>query len=179
MGRMNTPSTGRVDLCTPQNVLECVYRAFESDKVDLDPASNPNSIVKADVHCVDPAREDEWGELPEGFFYEDGLALDWYAFGARQVFDNPPYARELNGKWAEKNAEQASKGLSLQILVPVATSEAWWLPYWTAHCRAYLPRIKHVGEENTFPSAQVILGWNLDRFNFRTAWEGFARYVMA
>ena len=171
MSRLPTKSTGRVDLCTPPSFLERVYLAIGFP--ELDPASNPGSAVKAEVSCVDPARREEWGELPEGFYYEDGLALDW---DARGVFFNPPYKRGLNGLWAAKAEREAERGTPIIGLVTVATSEVWWQPYWNADRLLFLlGRVKHIGEKDPAPFAQCVVGWNVRASVFEMAFGELGR----
>lgn len=174
MNRLDS-STGRVDLCTPGDLLDRVRHVL--GRIDLDPASNPRSIVGATVALVDPSREAEFGPLPEGFYYQDGLAFDW-GEGATSAYVNPPYGRAHNRAWAQKVQAEAQARCSLGILalVPVGTSETWWQPYWDADVLAFLVgRVKHVGEPHGATFAQAAAGWNVDGARFREAFEGVSR----
>lgn len=160
--------SGRVDMCTPERVLQVAYTCI--GRPDLDPASNPNSIVKADVHLADPA---VWSDedLPPGFLALDGLALDWHGEGVRSAWVNPPYSRWDNPRWAGKLQEQGHAGVAIVALVPAAPSCQWWEPYWNAEHLAFLPRIKHHLQENGSDFEQCLVAWNVDWFDWRDALE--------
>ena len=163
------PPSGRVDLCTPDWILELALGCIGAREFDLDAASNPNSIVPARTHLVDPDRD--WGGLPEGFHPVSGLH-SWAGFSS--VWVNPPYRRDLNPTWAKHVAKQAKLGIPIIGLVPVAISEVWWEPYWRAEHLAFLStRVRHVGEPHSATFPQAIVGWNLPRF--AEAWKCIAR----
>jgi hypothetical protein len=171
---MNTASTGRVDLCTPQDLLDRVYHALGGHP-DLDPASNPDSLVHSKVAVT----EDRWGgDQPwnaGGVIVGDGLQLDWPDYGD-SFFVNPPYARGVNGPWAIKVANEVHWGMCGVALIPVATSEKWWQPYWEADHLAFLVgRVKHIGEKHGAPFAQCVAGWGLEKHLFDEAFGEIAR----
>ncbi|CAN5678804.1 hypothetical protein BH20ACT11_BH20ACT11_03240 [soil metagenome] len=103
--------------CTPPKYVNAV-RQFFSDTVTLDPCSNSDSIVGADVEY----------SLPN----TDGLAISW---DYPSVFVNPPYGsdrergttiRDWLRKCAETHSEHNSEVLAL---VPVAVNTQHWKLY--------------------------------------------------
>jgi hypothetical protein len=157
-------------------LIERALHALDIERFELDPASNPGSIVPADVSLVDPSRESEFGELPAGFYYQDGLALDWATEEVQTAWSNPPYHRSVNGTWAAKLGEQGSAGVRIVALVPVATSEKWWGPYWRADQLGLLVgRVKHLGEAHSATFAQAVVGWNVSAARFEEAFGQIAR----
>lgn len=174
---MRSGGSGRVDLCTPAWLLERAYHVL-GRPVDLDPASNPATLVEARVHCVDPGRHELNPVLDPGYVAVDGLSFDWYAEGARTAWVNPPYGRSHNNKWAEKIRSEGEAGLSVLALVPAATSTAWFGNYWRAHRFAFLVgRVKHVGEPAGADFAQCVAGWNVPEVKFMQAFENVGRIV--
>lgn len=87
------------DHCTPPEIVE---RILAMGEIDLDPCSNPSSIV--------PARERVM--LPD-----NGLCVSWARRGL--IFCNPPYSNPL--PWAKKwlDADEAL------MLVSTQTGTAW------------------------------------------------------
>lgn len=79
---------GNDDLGTPERYLELVYRVLGCP-VDLDPCSNPWSLVKANVSL----------SLHNG---EDGLSAPWYLYG-NTFFVNPPYSYPF--PWSTRTVE--------------------------------------------------------------------------
>ncbi len=78
---------------TPRAVVEAVRR-FYGGAIDLDPCSNPHSIVSAG---------EAW-ELPV-----DGLALPWFG----RVFCNPPWSEY--GVWAHCAAQNTSRSSTIEV----------------------------------------------------------------
>jgi phage N-6-adenine-methyltransferase len=57
---------------------------------------------------------------------DDGLSQPW---GARRVFVNPPYGREI-GKWIRKAwQEWYKRGTRVVCLIPSRTDTKWWHEY--------------------------------------------------
>jgi hypothetical protein len=99
----------RTDWNTPKWIVDNVLATFRAP-IDLDPCSNPTSIVPATRRV----------ELPE-----DGLAVPWEG----NVYVNPPYGRGLEA-WFKK-AEEAPRqnAASVLMLVPAGTSNKAWQRY--------------------------------------------------
>lgn len=90
---------------TPSHYITHLLRLWP-DGIDLDPCSNPTSLV--------PAREC-W-TLP----HADGLELSWR--GRETVFCNPPWSDP--GPWYAKAATQRAR--ECIMLTHVATGSKWW-----------------------------------------------------
>lgn len=99
---------------TPQKYVAAVKQFFGGE-IDLDPCSNPHSIVNARVEFC----------LPE----KDGLKEPW-SYG--RIFVNPPYGTDrVRGTrikhWLGKcAAAHAEHGAEVLALVPVAANTGHW-----------------------------------------------------
>lgn len=121
------------DWCTPPSIVESVRRVF-GGVIDLDPCSNPHSVVGAKTNY----------SLPE----YDGLLESW---DFPTIYVNPPYgADKLRGTriahWFARMAEAAAAGSNVIALVPVATNTGHWkryvYPIASAICFLYQPRVR-------------------------------------
>lgn len=90
---------------------------------------------------------------------DDGLAQDWKG----KTFVNPPYGRNVTGKWVAKAAEEACKkpGRTVVMLLPARTDTTWWHDVIATRARAIMfirARVKFGGADAgaTFPSAVVV-----------------------
>jgi phage N-6-adenine-methyltransferase len=61
---------------------------------------------------------------PGSEFGEDALTADW---GGLTAFLNPPYS--IAGKFVAKAREEADKGATVVLLVPVRSDTKWWEDY--------------------------------------------------
>ena len=100
--------TGSIHWCTPPKYTIPITEFF--GKIELDPCSNSESIVNANVELI-----------------EGGLDYDWET--ASTVFVNPPYGR--NGKtsiydWLKKCFTSHSERCEIIALIPVATNTKHW-----------------------------------------------------
>jgi hypothetical protein len=150
------------DWGTPKKYVEAV-RKFFGGAIDLDPCSNPYSIVHAGVEYV----------LPE----HDGLRQSW---NYKRIYINPPYgadrARGTTIKhWLRRCAEAHRRfGSEVLALVPVATNTSHWKEYvWGAAagvCFLYDTRLRFlvngrdVGKGAPMSCAMVYWGDKYDRF---------------
>ena len=101
--RVNTSSQ---NWCTPPKYVIPV-RNFFGGSVDLDPCSNLESIVSAEIEL-----------------YENGLEHDWSKY--KTVFVNPPYGRGKNSTiydWLKKCHDSNTEIIAL---IPVATNTKHW-----------------------------------------------------
>lgn len=96
------------DWDTPQNFFDSLNLEFS---FNLDPCANTEN------HKCDR------------FFTEadDGLKQDW---GGSTVFCNPPYGRNMTGKWIQKAYEESQKPNTVCVcLVPSRTDTRWFHEY--------------------------------------------------
>jgi hypothetical protein len=133
----------RVDWNTPQNIVDLVHDFFGGSP-DVDPCSNPNSIVGA--------RRDY--QLERG---ENGLAVDWQ----KSFFLNPPYGTGVLN-WVIKAANQAAQGATGLGLMPQRTDSRWG-QYVLAEARAVCflrGRVMFVGAESPAPFPCMVPMWD-------------------
>jgi len=100
--------------CTPEPLVTKIHNFF-NNKLDLDPCSNPYSLIKANKKF----------SLPK----TDGLKQEWKF---KSIFVNPPYGNDKERKttiknWLAKchysNYKFASEVIAL---IPVATNTSHW-----------------------------------------------------
>lgn len=96
------------DWNTPPKYVDAIKRFFNND-IKLDPCSNNQSMIEADVKYILPT---------------DGLKESW-SFDT--IFINPPYGRNPENKttikdWLIKGQEAFHNGSELLYLIPVATN---------------------------------------------------------
>ena len=100
--------------CTPAKYVNAVKRFFNGT-IDLDPCSNPHSIVHADREFL----------LPE----TDGLKEEW---NYRKIYVNPPYGSDKQRGTTIKNwlakCCRANEIYDAEVvaLIPVATNTSHW-----------------------------------------------------
>lgn len=95
------------DWNTPPKYTDLVKEFF--GEVELDPCSNPTSMVDARVNYILPT---------------DGLKESW---DYKTIYVNPPYGRNVENKtsiytWINKGVEASENGSELLYLIPVATN---------------------------------------------------------
>jgi hypothetical protein len=100
--------------CSPPEVAEPLEQFF-GGPVDFDPCSNERSIVKARLYNDQPI-----GCLIPWFGRHHGIRV-------RTCYENPPYS-QLKAFTRKGVLEllDASAGVELERLVPVAPSTSWW-----------------------------------------------------
>jgi hypothetical protein len=111
------------DWCTPPEIVEVVARIF-GDRIDLDPATNPYSIVQAKREVWLP-RWAEGREVPPHVTVGDGLKVPWVG----NVYTNPPYGRGLDDfmHQARRAGLHHTDGeASVIMLAPSKTSRQCW-----------------------------------------------------
>lgn len=124
------------DWCTPPEILDAIRDAF-GGAIDLDPCSNPYSVVGAEHEVMLPSWQEPWDDLrralpPPGLIsprgrrsitWGDGLEHPW----AGNVFFNPPYSHVLMGRFMARAVRLARGGAGHAIgLVPSKTDVAVW-----------------------------------------------------
>jgi phage N-6-adenine-methyltransferase len=88
----------------------------------------------------------------------DALSMDWATLGAKNIWCNPPYGRDLY-KWLQKGYEASLKGVQVTFLVPARTDTRWFhdyaLPYgllgWVRG------RLKFGGSKNSAPFPSLLV----------------------
>jgi len=139
----------RPDWNTPESVMEIVYQFFPDGIVDLDPCSNPGSVVKSRKSF-------------DGIDGNCGLAAEWTG----SVYVNPPYGRAIN-LWIEKCASHRNDAEILALLP--ARTDTKWFNCAADSCAAICfirGRIRFLGANASapFPSCFVYWGENKTRF---------------
>lgn len=163
---MNSQS---LDWGTPQKYVLAV-KEFFGGRIQLDPCSNPHSIVGAEVEY----------RLP----HQDGLKESW---NFPTIFVNPPYGidqeRETSIKhWLYRCAgAHHNHDAEVLALVPVATNTGHWKKYVfgcaTAVCFLYDTRLKFLvdgrDEGKGAPMSCAMVYWGTDYERF---FDTFIRY---
>lgn len=143
-------SSARVDWNTPQNIVELVHEFFGGPP-DVDPCSNPNSIVQARREYM---RERD----------ENGLVVEW----SKTFFLNPPYGTGVLN-WVIKAANQAAQGATGLGLMPQRTDSRWG-QYVLSEAAAVCflrGRVTFVGAASPAPFPCMVPMWDRGR-----AWLG-------
>lgn len=129
--------------CTPLDLVARVHRALGGPP-DLDPCSNPKSVVGARRAISRP---------------DDGLSSDWSL--ARTIFCNPPFGAGIDrwvgrcvGAWRDHQA-------SVVLLVPAAVDTRYWQDHVaTADRVCFLRgRVRFQGAPACAPFATAIALW--------------------
>lgn len=168
------------DWCTPPEIVDVVRRTF-GGAIDLDPATNPHSVVRAATEIMLPkwsanvdadrdlAEREARGEL----LFADGIRVPWKG----SVFTNPPYGYDLDAFMDRSvRASKSDEDASVIMLAPCKTSRKCWqrtVPHAKAVCfiegrvQYLLPGGARAGA--TFSSALIL--WTRDReLVHRFAW---------
>ncbi len=100
----------KVSWCTPKWILDACLQVIGESQFDLDPCSNPESLVPARVKY----------ELPV-----DGLKESW---DFENIFCNPPFGRDKVRKTSIINwvAHCAMAGTNRFLLLPASVDTAYW-----------------------------------------------------
>lgn len=139
-------SSERTDWNTPPEVIKVVRKM---GRIGLDPCSNAQSVVKAEVEY----------RLPE----QNGLELPWKTDGL--VFVNPPYGRGIEAWVSKCRQSEWQSALGVVALLPARPDTRWWQdncapPVSNAVCflRGRL-RFLEAPAPAPFPSALVYWGY--------------------
>ncbi len=123
-----TKGGGSQHWCTPPDIVGLTQKVFDTSMIDLDPFSNPNSVVGA---------KHEWWGPPHDTC---GFSHSWEAV-ANTVFFNPPWNR--SGDAVRKADEEWSgSGGDIEIigLIPCSMNAKHWPLVERAPARCYLNR---------------------------------------
>lgn len=151
--------------CTPPWVLQPVYSFYK--EIDLDPASGPGSIVKANKVFT---KED------------DGLTQNWFPY--TRIFCNPPYSKPNLAKWSSYCAWHSCflNTPEMLLLVPAYMSAKWYQNNVLATASAilfYNKRISFIMPDGsksgspTFHSCLVYWGPRINEFRQCFEHQGF------
>ncbi|MBD5300104.1 MAG: N-6 DNA methylase [Bacteroides sp.] len=159
--------------CTPHKYVEALH-CFWPEGIELDPCSNPCSIVNARHEFT----------LPD----TDGLLEDWdYA----SIYVNPPYGTDHERHttikhWLQKCADARERfGAEVVALVPVATNTSHWKQYVfgkaDAVCFLYDTRLKFLvngsSDNKGAPMACCLIYWGDDLSRFNSVFKSFGAVV--
>lgn len=141
--------------CTPNPALAAIQHFNDWHQIELDPCSNPRSIVGARMEWYGP---DAGGT--------NGLIMPWARKGL--VYVNPPYSAKLI--WIRKCANEAARGSEIIALVPADTDTTWFHRYGLTSKEKcfWRGRLTFLGDKShpaRFPV--VLLYWGRRRKRFR------------
>ena len=95
---------------------------------------------------------------------QDGLSQDW---GNETVFINPPYGRDVTGKWVAKAVQQHKRhGNTIVMLLPARTDTRWFHDYIYNHgveIRFIKGRLKFGDGKNSAPFPSMVCIWRKKR----------------
>lgn len=168
--RVNTLSQ---EWCTPAKYVSAV-RKFFGGEIELDPCSNQNSIVHANLEYSLPLH--------------DGLKEEWIH---RKIYVNPPYGSDKNRgttikNWLAKCCLTNQKyGSDIIALIPVATNTGHWkqsvFGKASAICFLYDTRLKFLingsEEHKGAPMACCFVYWGKNVKNFANIFMEYGAVV--
>lgn len=143
-------SSDSVEWWTPPEIMDLVYEFFGDEGIDIDPCSNSNDPLEANVSARTHFSEDD-----------DGLSKEWNG----TVFMNPPYGRQIK-KWVNKNLSEFDKYKKDSLLLLPNRSDTKWFKPLKKHSMCLVDgRLKFIDGETgsvadknaTFPSVIVLL----------------------
>lgn len=137
---------------------------FSSEKEDWEtPQEFFDELNKEFCFGLDACADESNHKCPVYFTKEDdGLSMDW---DGQTVFCNPPYGRNITGKWVKKahdTLKSARNRTVVVMLIPARTDTKWFHEYIydkpNVEIRFLKGRLKFVGAEHSapFPSMVVI-----------------------
>lgn len=98
---------------------------------------------------------------------QDALQVDWSQIRIPiakrsckwSAWMNPPYGRQVTGKWVKKAYEESLKGVTVVCLLPSRTDTKWFHEYILdkAEIRFIKGRIKFVGAKHPAPFPSMIV----------------------
>lgn len=152
------------DHCTPAEYIEPAYRVMGG--IDLDPATNPGSLVRATRSLCFVDERDDSIVLPKGFEWGNGLEEDWSGL---RIWLQPNWD-ELE-PWVERANFYAQRGAEIFALLPVRTHRLYWKYVWEAQGITFLPPITFVGQRDQLPLPCCYVYWgpNPEKFALWTS----------
>jgi hypothetical protein len=142
---------------TPRVILDPINEHF--GVIELDPCSNPTSLVGATKTFSGPTID------------QDGLVTPWADIGLTYV--NPPYGRAV-GAWTKKVALEAAKGKEIILLVPARTDAKWFQELAKSQPTVlfWKGRLKFEGAPASAPFPSCVFYWGPRKYLFGRAFEG-------
>lgn len=153
-------SSDRGDWNTPREVVTCLNRLW--GRVQLDPCSNPLSIVGAEISV----------SLEQG---GNGLLIPWLP----RTYCNPPYGDEIP-KWVKKAHQEHQRTLDLglfgveSILLLPARPDTKWFIFARKTCQVvafWSGRLTFLGGKTSAPFPSALFYYGLRPFKFAEAFE--------
>lgn len=137
----------RTDWNTPSEIVEPLRLLWDGPP-DLDPCSNPSSLVAARREVMLP---------------EDGLVVPWTG----RVYVNPPF--DALATWAAACARaRREHGAEVVLLTPARVDTRWWhreVPSASAVC-FWKGRLRFVGAEASSPFPTALVYWGPRPWDF-------------
>lgn len=144
---------------TPPKYIDLIYKFF-GGVPNLDPCSNENSLVNAEINWILPT---------------NGLLEEW---NYKTIYVNPPYGRNSDKTtikdWIKKGYESYQKyNNELLYLIPVATNTRHWKDYIfgkSSICFLYDTRLKfyynglEVKKGAPMSCSMIYYGQNINKF---------------
>ena len=145
-------------LCTPEELVPVIHKFFE--EIDLDPCSNPFSLIKAKTKYMPPL--------------QNGLVLKWFG----KIYVNPPWGYDFSSEgsvifpWLCRCFSSYLEGAEVVGYLPYFTDSEWWKilirmkPVGIVKVKESVSRIwENDKAEITIPTAFIYWGERIRRFN--------------
>lgn len=131
---------------------------FTSKKDEWETPQDLFNTLNTEFHfTLDPCATHENAKCQMYYtILENGLDKSWID---HRVFCNPPYSQIK--KWVKKCAEEAQKGVTIVMLVPVRTDTRWFhdFIYNKAEIRFIKGRLHFGNSKNSAPFPSMIVIW--------------------
>lgn len=182
-GTVTPGEAKRNDWETPELLVEAIHGYAP---IVLDPATAQNNPTRARKFCSPAPRHKHNLRAKNGgeWIATDGLGLDWtQAARGGLVYTNPPYGRAAGGvEWLRKIEAEAAKGCEIIALLGCTRFEQGTLTGMLCRANAlcFLRgrlafRNPDTGDEVAgYCFASMLIGFNVERWRFRRAFEPFA-----
>lgn len=154
-------SSNSDDWNTPECVLELVRKV---GSIALDPCSNAQSIVGAELEIMQAGLSFRWNEEVDNC--EDDL-----------VWCNPPYSDVW--EWVNKcNITYFMYGTPILALVPARTDTRWFQTCWDSKAICFWKgRIKFLGGKHSAPFPSAVVYWGPNKYRFADAFASAGKIV--
>ncbi len=127
------------DWCTPHEVVSALLEFTSGAPIALDPCTNANSIVQAQIEWYGPARRGT-----------NGLIMPWNVPAEGLIYFNPPFSDKRSWMWKAHN-ESAYR--EIVGLLPADTDTEWFHRFGTkADMRCFWRRRMTFGGDRSYPA---------------------------